>query len=82
MFSDSFLMGEILSVILLLSVLIRLILIPSGKLIMSEQKKQARKRPTVNFLQAPVVQLKAEALLVTLSRTWNGSLVAAVVITQ
>ena len=57
-------------------------LIPSGKLIMSEQKKHASKRPTVDFLQAPVVQLKAEALLVTLSRTENGLLVVAVAVTQ
>ena len=80
MFADSFLMQEILSAILLLLVLIDLELIPSGKLIMSKQKKQASKRPTFDFLQAPVVQLKAEALSVTLSRTGNGLVVAAVVV--
>ena len=82
MFADSFLMQEMLSAILLLLVLIHLELIPSGELIMSEQKKQASKQPTFDFLQAPVVQLKAEALLVTLSRTEKGLLFAAVVMTQ
>ena len=73
---------EILSAILLLSVLIHLELIPIGKLIMSEQKKRASKQPTFDFLQAPVVQLKAEALSVTFRRTENGLLVATVVVTQ
>ena len=82
MFADSFLMREILCAILLSSVLIHLELIPSGKLNMSEQKKQASKQPTFDLLQAPVVQLKAEALLVTFSRTGNGSLVASVVVTK
>ncbi len=74
-------MQEISSAILLSSVLIYLALIPSGKLIMSEQKKQASRRLTLDFLQAPVVQLRAEALSVTLSRTGYGSLVANVVVT-
>ena len=75
-------MQEILSVILLLLELIHLELIPSGELVMRKQKKRASKRPTFDFLQAPVVQLKAEALLVTFSRTRNVLLVAAVVVTQ
>ena len=82
MFADFFLMRKILSEILLSSVLIHLELIPSCKLIMSEQKKRAIKQPAINFLQAPVVQIKAEALSVTLSRTRNGKLVAAVVVTN
>ncbi len=79
-FADSFLMREISSAILLSSVLIHLELIPSGKLIMSEQKKRASRQPTLDFLQAPVVQLRAEALSVTLSRTGYGSSVAYVVV--
>ena len=41
-----------LSAILLSSVLIHLELIPSGKFIMSEQKNQASRRPTLDFLHA------------------------------
>ena len=82
MFADSFLMQEILSAILLLLVLIHLELIPSGKLIMSKQKKQAIKQPTINFLQAPAVQLKADALLVTLSRTRNRLSIVVVIVTK
>ncbi len=55
--------------ILLSLVLIHLELIPSGEFIMSEQKKRASRRPTLDFSHAPVVQLRAEAVLVTLSRT-------------
>ena len=82
MYADSFLMQEISSTILLSLVMIHLKLIPSSKLIMSKQKKQASKRLTFDFLQAPVVQLKAEVLSVTLSRTGNRSVVAAVVVTK
>ncbi len=45
------------SAILLSSVLIHLEFIPSGELIMSEQKNRASRRPTFDFLHAPVVQL-------------------------
>ncbi len=74
-------MQEISSAILLSSVLIHLELILSGELIMSEQKKQASRWPTLDFLQAPVVQFRAEALLVTLSRTGYGSSFANVFVT-
>jgi hypothetical protein len=47
---------------------------------MSEQKKRASKWPTVDFLQAPLVQLKADALFVTFSGTRNGLSVSAVVV--
>ncbi len=67
--ADCLLIQEISSEVLLSLVLTHLELIPSGKLIMSKQKNQARRWPTLVFLQAPVVQLRAEALLVTLSRT-------------
>ncbi len=76
-----FFLQEISSATLLSSVLIHLELIPSGKLIMSKQKKQTSRQPTLDFLQAPVVQLRAEALSVTLSRTGYKSLVANVVVT-
>jgi hypothetical protein len=61
-------MQEISSAILLSSVLIHLELILSGKLIMSEQKKRASMWPTLDFLQAPVIQLRAEAL--SQNRIW------------
>jgi hypothetical protein len=69
------------SAILLLSVLIHLEFIPSGEPIRREQKKQASLRPIIDFLHAPVVQLKADALSVTLRRTGCGALVAEVVVT-
>ncbi len=78
----SFIMREMLSAILLLSVLIQVEFIPGGELIMSEQKNQASKQPTLDFLHAPVVQLKANALPVTLSRTGYESSVADVVVTK
>jgi hypothetical protein len=62
-------MHEMSSAILLSLVLIHLEFIPSGEPIMREQKKQAIRRPILDFLHAPVVQLKAKALLVTLRRT-------------
>ena len=68
------------SAILLSSVLIHLELIPSGEFIISEQKKLVSRRQTLDFLHAPVVQLRAEALSVTLSRTGYGSSVADVVV--
>ncbi len=71
-----------LSVILLSSVLIHLELIPSGEFIMSEQKNRASRWPTLDFLHEPIVQLRADALLVTLSKTGYGSSVADVAVTK
>jgi len=48
-----------------------LILFLCGKFIMSEQKNQASRRPTLDFLHAPVVQLRVDALSVTLSKNWK-----------
>ena len=70
------------SAILLSSVLIHLELIPSGEFIMSKQKNRASRRPTLDFLHEPVVQLRADALSVTLSKTGYGSSVADVVVTK
>ena len=81
-FADFFFMRGISSAILLSSVLIHLELIPSGKFIMNEQKNRAIRWPTLDFLQAPVVKPRAEALLLTLSRTGYGSSVAVVAITK
>jgi hypothetical protein len=67
------------SAILLSSVLIHLEFIPSGEPIRREQKKQASLRPIIDFLHVPVVQLKADALSVTLRRVGCGSLMAEVV---
>jgi hypothetical protein len=47
-------------------------LIPRGELIRSEQKKRARRRPILDLRHAPVVQLNADALSVTLSSTGYG----------
>ncbi len=47
-------------------------LIPRGELIRSEQEKRARRRPILDLQQAPVVQLNADALLVTLRSTGYG----------
>ncbi len=68
------------SAILLLLVLIHLEFIPSGEPIRREQKKQASLRPIIYFLHALVVQLKADALSVTLRRTGCRSLEAEVVV--
>ncbi len=68
------------SAILLLSVLIHLEFIPSGEPIRREQKKRASLRPIIDFLHAPVVQLKADALSVMLRMTGCGSMVAEVVV--
>ncbi len=54
-------------------------LMPSGELIRSEQKKCARRQPILDLQQAPVVQLNANALLVTLRSTRYGSLVGFLV---
>jgi hypothetical protein len=69
------------SAILLLSVLIHLECIPKGEPIRREQKKQASLQPIIDFLHAPVVQLKADTLSVTLRRTECGLLVVEVVVT-
>ena len=45
---------------------------PRGKLIRSEQKKRARRRPFFDLLHAPVVRLRANIVLVTLRRTGCG----------
>jgi hypothetical protein len=70
---------EMSSVIALWSVLIQWELIPRGELIRSEQKKRARRRPILDLQQAPVVQLNADALSVTLRSTGYGSLVGFLV---
>ena len=46
---------------------------PRGELIRSEQKKRATRQPIFDFLHAPVVQLRADVLSVTLRRTGCGS---------
>ena len=51
---------------------------PRGELIRSEQKRRASLRPIFDFLHAPVVQLRADILLLTLSRTGCGSSVKLV----
>ncbi len=56
-------------------------LMPRGELKRSKQKKRARRRPVLDLQQAPVVQLNAETLLVTLRSTKYGSLVGFLVIT-
>ncbi len=68
------------SAILLLLVLIHLEFIPSGEPIRREQKKRASLQPIIDFLHAPVVQLKADVLSVMLRRTGCESLVAEVVV--
>jgi len=45
---------------------------PRGKLIRSEHKKHARRRPILDLLHAHVVQLRDDVLSVTLSRTGCG----------
>ena len=45
---------------------------PRGKLIRSEQKKRARGQPILDLLHAPMVQLRADVLSVTLRRTGCG----------
>jgi hypothetical protein len=60
------------SAIALCSVLIHWELMPRGELIRSEQKKRARRRPILDLQHAPVVQLKADTLLVTLRSTRYG----------
>ena len=62
-------------------VLIHFELMPRGELIRSEQKKRANLRPIFDFLHAPVVQLRADVLSVTLSRTGCGLSVKSVVVT-
>ncbi len=50
-------------------------LIPRGELIRSEQKKRARRWPILDLQQAPVVQLNADVLSVTLRSTGYRSVV-------
>ena len=52
---------------------------PSGESISKEQKKRAIRRPILDFRQAPVVQLRADVLLVTLRSTGCGLSVMSVV---
>ena len=61
-----------LSAISFATVLIHCELMPRGELIRSEQKKRASRRPIFDFLHAPVVQLRADVLSVTLRRTGFG----------
>ena len=51
---------------------------PRGELVRREQKKHASWRPIFDFLHAPVVQLRAGILPVTLRRTGCGSSVKLV----
>ena len=67
-----------LPAILFATVLIHWELMPRGDLIRSEQKKRARRRPILDLLYAPVDQLRADVLLVTLRRTECGSSVKLV----
>ena len=67
--SVCFFKQEMLSAILLSSVLIHWELIPRGELIDNEQKKQASKRPILDLLQEWSVQDNADALSVMLSST-------------
>ena len=64
--------------ILFATVLIHWELTPRGELIRREQKKRARRRLILDFLHAPVVQLRAKVLSVTLRRTGCGSSVKLV----
>ena len=68
------------STILFAAVLIRWDLMPRGKLIRSKQKKRASLQPIDDLLHAPVVQLRADVLLVTLRRTGCGLSVKLVVV--
>ncbi len=54
-------------------------LMPSGELIRSKQKKCARRWPILDLQQAPVVQLNADALLVTMRSTGYRLLVGFLV---
>ena len=51
---------------------------PRGDLIRSEKKKRASRRPIFDFLHAPVIQMRADVLSVTLRRTGCGSSVKLV----
>ena len=77
---EQFFKRDILSAILFATVLIHWELMPSGEFISSEQKKRARQRPILDFWQAPVVQLRADVLSVTLRRTGCGLFVMFVVV--
>ena len=70
---EFFFKQEMSSAIMLAFMLIHWELMPSGELINSRQKNLARSRPIFDLLQAPVVQLSEEVLLVTLIRTGYGS---------
>jgi hypothetical protein len=70
------------SAIALCSVLIHWELMPRGKLIRSKQKKHARRQPILDLRHAPVVQLKADGLSVTLRSTGYGSFVGFVLRTM
>ena len=66
--------------ILFAAVLIHWELMPRGELIRSKQKKRASLRSIFHLLHAPVVQLRADVLLVTLRRTGCGLSVKLVVV--
>jgi hypothetical protein len=74
MLSDCVFRQEMLSAILLSIVLIHCELMPRGKLIKNEQKKQASIHPIFDHLHMWSVQDKAEELSVTLRITgWGPS---------
>ena len=61
-------------------VLIYCELMPRGELIRSKQKKRASLQPIVDLLHAPVVQLRADVLSVTLRSTGCGLSVKLVIV--
>jgi hypothetical protein len=70
------------SAIALRSVLIHWELMPRRELIRSEQKKRARRRLILDLRHAPVVQLNADVLSVTLRSTEYGLFVGFVLRTM
>jgi hypothetical protein len=60
---------DISSAIIFSDVEIHWELTPNGELMSNEQKKRASKRPSLDFRQDPVVQLRADVLSVTFRRT-------------
>ena len=78
----AFFAQEMSSAIALCSMLIHCELMPRGELIRSKQKKHARRQPILDLRPAPVFQLKADALLVTLRSTGYGLFVGFVLRTM
>jgi hypothetical protein len=75
-------MQEMLSTILLLSVLIHLKFDYDRQIYHEQTEETSEQAANFGLLAAPVVQLRAEALSVTLSRTGYGSSVADIVMTK